>query len=1194
MNTSQIKAYAPQARTDFIQAVTERAARFGIHEDHIEPIRFEGDVAIIGDQAVTQKEGEQREKLVQRVNASGFEMFIRSCAYTWFNRFVAIRYMELHDFLDHGYRVLSSPDGSPHPEIITHAADVDLPGLDREQVIELKLAGDRDNELFRMLLMAQCNALHKAMPFLFEKLDNEEALLLPDNLLHTGSPMHNLVTQVEEALWEDVEIIGWIYQFYISEKKDEVIGKQVKSEDIPAATQLFTPNWIVKYMVQNTLGRMWLATYPDSCLGEKMEYYIEPARQEPDVQKNLNETTPKELNPETLTFLDPACGSGHILVEAYDILKEIYLERGYRTREIPRLILEKNLFGIDIDKRAAQLANFAVMMRARNDDRRLFGREDLKSNIISITESKGLAQEKLGFALKIREVKDHTLKWVRIQELIELFEHAKTFGSLITIPDDIVEELDDLESIIESSGELTDDLIGFISGEELGELMPLVKQAQLLSKKYDCVVANPPYMGTKGMNPMLKAFAKSRYPHSKSDIFAMFTENLMSMTVKSGHLGLVMPYVWMFLSSYESLRSKIISNATISSLIQLEYNAFEPACVPVATFTFVNHATPKYKGSFIKLSDFKGHQNQAPKTLEAIQNPDCGWFFNASAADFRKIPGSPVAYWISGKIFEIFDYNPQIGEIAEAKVGLQTSDNDKFLRFWQEVNHLKIDKSMKSNQNSIESKQKWFPYNKGGKFRKWYGNQYYILNWENNGFEINQCRPNSVIRNPNYYFCDSVSWSDITSSSNSFRYFPKGFIHDSTGHSSFGSDYSWKMCLIAYCNNKFVNIISKILNPTFHFHIGYFNKLPYAELAWQKTIKVCAEDAIILSKDDWNSYETSWDFITVPLLYPDHHTIDLSTTYTTLRNHWEQITLKMQRLEEENNRIFIEAYDLEEELTPDVPLHEITLTCNPYYRYAQGKTEEAYETLLLTDTMKELISYAIGCMMGRYTLDEPGLIYAHSGNEGFYPSRYNTFPADDDGILPIMDMEWFDDDSTGQFITFMKTAWPADTLDDNLKFIADTLKPKAGESPEQTIRRYLSTTFFKDHMKMYKKRPIYWLFSSGKQRAFECLVYLHRYNESTLSRMRSKYVTPLQGNIMARLEYLGREKDAATTASAQKKLQKEMDLLRKKQTELQAFDDELRHYADMKITLDLDDGVKVNYGKFGNLLNQKKAITGKK
>ncbi|MBF0468017.1 MAG: BREX-1 system adenine-specific DNA-methyltransferase PglX, partial [Desulfamplus sp.] len=934
MNTSQIKAYAPKARTDFIEAVTEKAARYGIHKKHIEPIRFEGDVAIIGDKAVSRTEGEQRERLVRRVNQSGFEMFIRSSAYTWFNRFVAIRYMELHDFLDHGYRVLSSPDGSLHPEIIGHAADVDLPGLDKDTVIELKLAGDRDNELFRMLLIAQCNALHNAMPFLFGKVDNEEELLLPDNLLHTGSPLHNLVTEVDEELWEDVEIIGWIYQFYISEKKDEVIGKQVKSEDIPAATQLFTPNWIVKYMVQNTLGRMWLATYPDSSLRNKMEYYIEPAEQEPDVQKELDATIPKELDPETLTFLDPACGSGHILVEAYDILKEIYLERGYRTREIPRLILEKNLFGLDIDDRAAQLANFAVMMRARNDDRRLFTRDDLKTNILSITESKGLDQEKLKSALKTGRVKDHALTSARIQELIELFHHAKTFGSLLTIPDEIVKELDALESIIESSGELTDDLIGFISGEELGELMPLVKQAQLLSKKYDCVVANPPYMGSKGMNPMLKAFAKKQFPDSKSDLFAISVERIMDMVLKNKHIGVMTPFTWMFLSSYEKLRSKILFQNTLTSLIRPEYHAFfDSAYVPVCTFIMQSTSLLNYKASFIDLSKFYGAQLQAPKTLEAIQNPDCGWFFNASAGDFKKIPGSPVAYWIGKRLYDIFINSDPLGTIASPRAGLATGDNITYQKYWSEVSFKNIAFDCQSNKESQKRAEKWYPCNSGGHFRKWFGNNEILVNWQHDGHEIRNFRnENGKLRsrpqNTQFYFRPGITWTKLSSSSFAARLREDCFIFDDTGRSAFPKNNDHIKPLLAFLCSKLSSFILNLLNPSMSFTSGDISNLPILLLFLNKinNDKDVIDKSILISKKDWDAYETSWDFTNFSLLYPDYHATNLSTTYTNLHKHWQQTTFEMQHLEEENNRIFIEAYGLEDELTPEVPLHEITLT----------------------------------------------------------------------------------------------------------------------------------------------------------------------------------------------------------------------------------------------------------------------------
>ncbi|MBC8442519.1 MAG: BREX-1 system adenine-specific DNA-methyltransferase PglX [Deltaproteobacteria bacterium] len=605
MDTAQIKAYAPKARNDFIKAVTERAARFGIHGDNkFDTIEFKGDVAIIGTQVFSKKGGELRERLVTKVKQQGFEMFIRSNAYTWFNRFVAIRYMELHDFLDHGFRVLSNTNGSDIPEILEHATEVDLPDLDKEKVAELRLAGDKDNELYRMLVIAQCNALHKAMPFLFEEIDNEAELLLPDNLLHTNSPVRKMVTEIDENLWVDVEIIGWIYQFYISEKKDEVIGKVVKSEDIPAATQLFTPNWIVKYMVQNTLGRMWMATYPDSSLKTKMEYYIEPAEQD--------KTAPQDLNPEGLSFFDPACGSGHILVEAYDILKEIYLERGYRTRDIPRLILKKNLYGLDIDDRAAQLACFAVLMRARKDDRRLFGRDDLTLNIMSIVETPSIDDlfiDHSNFFQGDAYAEARTI----MKKLLDLFSHGKTFGSLIQPPPDIAGKIDIVKAIVDEK------LGNWFSKSDVLILKKLVDQACIISRQYDCVVANPPYMGSKGMNPLLKGFLKDNFPDVKSDVFSAFIIRNIAFTLPKGQLGFMSPFVWMFISSYEKLRKLLINEKTITSLIQLEYSGFDGATVPICTFTLENEYTTGYKGGYVRLSDFKGAAIQGQKALEIIQ-----------------------------------------------------------------------------------------------------------------------------------------------------------------------------------------------------------------------------------------------------------------------------------------------------------------------------------------------------------------------------------------------------------------------------------------------------------------------------------------------------------------------------------------------------------------------------------------------
>jgi type II restriction/modification system DNA methylase subunit YeeA len=1185
MNISRIKTYAIQARKDFIKAITERANIYGIFSDeNIEKIELKGDTAIIGERAFPKREGTLREKLADRVKKDGFSMVVRASAYSWFNRFIALRYMEIHDYLEHGYRVLSNNgDLTIIPEILEHAADVQFQGLDKDRVIELKLAGTKDNELYRLLILAQCNDLHKSMPFLFDSIDNETALLLPDNLLHSDSPIRKMVTEIDESDWNDVEIIGWIYQFYISERKDEVIGKVVKSEDIPAATQLFTPNWIVKYMVQNTLGRMWLATYPDSRLKDKMEYYIEPAEQEPDVQKQIDEITPKELNPEEITFLDPACGSGHILVEAYDVFKEIYLERGYRTRDIPHLIIEKNIFGLDICDRAAQLAYFAVLMKAREDDRRILGRDDLKLNIMAIQESDKSYLKNIEIFFK-----DDAAIMDGLTEIIKLFENAKTFGSLITVPENLAGKRELFETAIQQN---IDEVFRVGNVERLKALL---RQMEILEKQYDCVVTNPPYMGGKGMNGQIKAFLKSNYADVKSDLFSAFIVRNTKFAQHKGQLGFMTPFVWMFISSYEKLRDLLINQKTISSLVQLEYSGFDGATVPICTFTIENTHHPDFKGGYIRLSDFRGAENQRPKTLEAIKNPDCGWFYRASAADFKKIPGSPIAYWVSERVRSAFVNGSALSEIAEPRKGITTADNDKYLRLWHEIPNRDMEFNAQSNNSHVDSKKKWFPVNKGGDFRKWYGNKEIVIEWLNNGISLKNFK-NSVIRNPSYYFREGMTWNDISSGKFAMRYSDGNSMFEGKGPMAFTRSSAELRNLIAFFNSKVSASILSFLCPTLNFNIGEISKTPIiAELLEYSATQTNSIGAIQLAQSDWDSYETSWDFTSPPLLQPDHHKSTLKATYAALRTHWRNITLEMQSLEKENNRIFIKAYGLQDELTPDVPLSEITLTCNPHYRYNDNKTEEELETLLLTDTIKELISYAIGCMMGRYSLDHPGLIYAHSGNIDFDPSKYKTFPVDDDGIIPIMDQDWFPDDTASRFVEFLKVAWPPETLDENLKFIATTLKHRQNETPVNTIRRYLSAGFFKDHLKTYKKRPIYWLFSSGKQKAFECLVYLHRYNESTLSRMRSAYVTPLQGNFSARLEFLRAERDVASTTSAKNKFQKEINKLKKKQSELSGFDEELRHYADMKISLDLDDGVKVNYGKFGNLLAETKAITGKK
>jgi len=1199
MNTSNIKTYAPKARADFMAAVAKRLNQFGIYagkagEVTISEPQISGSVMQIDGNSFDATLSASRNNLAKKAKQQGFNQFVEHTAYTWFNRFCAIRYMELHDYLEHGLRVLSHPDKDSGFEILDHAQDVaeDL-GLKRDHIVELKLAGNQDEKLYRELLIAQCHKLHQAMPFLFEVLDDATELLLPDNLTRTDSLLRGLVNDIPVEDWEQVEIIGWLYQFYISEKKDEVIGKVVKSEDIPAATQLFTPNWIVKYMVQNSLGAQWLATYPDSPLKAQMDYYIEPAEQTDEVNAKLKAITPETLNPEELTLIDPASGSGHILVEAYDLFKAIYLERGYRQRDIAQLILEKNLFGLDIDERAAQLTGFALMMKGRADDRRLFER-GVKLNVMALVDSEGFDADALTQGM---ELSDYGLQPGNLSSLKDLFEHATTFGSLIQVSDELAKKLPALKELSEISSR---DM--FVS-DALKQLMPLVQQVELLAAQYDAVVANPPYMGGKGMNALVKNFSSDNFPDAKSDLFACFIERAIELTRQQGRIGIVAPYVWMFISSYERFRTKLIDDSSLTSLIQLEYNAFEPACIPVATFTLMRCHVPSFLGSYIKLSEFKGHQNQAPRTLEAIENPCCSWFFMSRPDEFKRIPGSPFAYWLPTPVFSAFGERPPLGKVARAAKGLVTADNNSFVRERWEVSTETIGLGFASREEAKTSEKKWFPYAKGGKFRKWAGNLEAVVNWAQDGEAIQTTltadgnRVRATNFNLDRIFVEGTSWTVVTSGASSFRFVPQGHLFDAAAgviQKKPGSlCSSW--ALLAYLNTSLVRILLDAINPTLNLHPGYIESLPSIDSENRVRAEEIGKAAVTISKRDWDAYERSWDFQSLPILTAS---TEPSPTFKSSYNIWitqnRDTIAEMKRLEEENNRLFIDAYGLADELTPDVPIEQITLTVNPAYRYGGKLTEDELWTRFREDSMQELVSYAIGCMMGRYSLDEPGLIYAHSGNEGFDPSSYSSFPADDDGIIPLTDIEWFVDDACHRVVEFISVAWDKQHLDENLMFLASNLSPKKNESSRDTIRRYLCTKFFKDHLKAYKKRPIYWLFSSGKQKAFECLVYLHRYNAGTLARMRTEYVTPLLGKYDATADTLSQQIEQASSTAESNRLAKSLTALEKKQAELREFDDKLKHHADMQITLDLDDGVKVNYGKFGDLLVDVKGVTGKK
>ncbi|HBI9871253.1 TPA: BREX-1 system adenine-specific DNA-methyltransferase PglX [Escherichia coli] len=1217
MNTNNIKKYAPQARNDFRDAVIQKLTTLGIAADKKGNLQI-AEAATIGE---TVRYGQfdyplstlpRRERLVKRAREQGFEVLVEHCAYTWFNRLCAIRYMELHGYLDHGFRMLSHPETPAAFEVLDHVPEVAEALLpeNKAQLVEMKLSGNQDEALYRELLLGQCHALHHAMPFLFEAVDDEAELLLPDNLTRTDSILRGLVDDIPEEDWEQVEVIGWLYQFYISEKKDAVIGKVVKSEDIPAATQLFTPNWIVQYLVQNSVGRQWLQTYPNSPLKDKMEYYIEPAEQTPEVQAQLAAITPASIEPESIKVLDPACGSGHILIETYNVLKNIYEERGYRGRDIPQLILENNIFGLDIDDRAAQLSGFALLMMARQDDRRIFSR-DVRLNILSLQESLHLDIAKLWQQLNFHQqvqtgsmgdmfaentalTQTDSAEYQLLMRTLKRFVNAKTLGSLIQVPQ---EEEAELKAFLDALYRLEQEG-DFQQKAAAKAFIPFIQQAWILAQRYDAVVANPPYMGGKGMNGELKEFAKNNFPDSKADLFAMFMQHEFSLLKENGFNAQVNMQSWMFLSSYVSLREWLLNNKTFITMAHLGPRAFAQISgevVQTTAWVIRNNHSALQQCAFYRL--IEGNEEQKKNTLISRKNV----FYNISQDDFKKIPGTPIAYWVSSALINSFVGAKSLNDISDVKRGMTTSNNELFLRFWPEVSQKKTSLSSLSHEEAASSLAKWFPYSKGGGYRKWYGYMEFLVNWEEQGRDvityaksINSSYTRTIVNIP-YYFKPSVGFSYITSGPFSMRWIESGALYDSGGPGVF-ADEKTRYFILGCMNSQPASLLLKLLNPTINLQIADIVRLPLPK-TFPTEIEDTVKSLIDISKSDWNSYETSWDYKVNPLLKT--HKKNIKDSYEKLLESDSNKVMLMARLENKNDNCFIKAYGLNEEINPIHSDKNITLLCNPFYRY-NDSDEKIIQFRKRSDTAFEFLSYSIGCMMGRYSLDREGLVYAHEGNKGFADlvaeGAYKTFPADSDGILPLMDDEWFEDDVTSRIKEFVRTVWGEEHLQENLEFIAESLclyaiKPKKGESALEAIRRYLSTQFWKDHMKMYKKRPIYWLFSSGKEKAFECLVYLHRYNDATLSRMRTEYVVPLLARYQANIDRLNDQLDEASGGEATR-LKRERDSLIKKFSELRSYDDRLRHYADMRISIDLDDGVKINYGKFGDLLADVKAITG--
>ena len=1160
MDTTALKNFAQKARVDLIHQVGAQL-KLVLASDSL--ARREQEKSVLA----LEKQIEQRTK----------EVVIEEVAYTWFNRFCALRFMDANRYNSVG--VVSPSEGQTQPEILADAKmgvfDEDVVSKRTKDIVLDLLSGrlkskDAQGEAYRLLLVSYCNHLNKTIPYLFERITDFTELLLPANLLAVNSILSDCRNALTEDACKDVEVIGWLYQYYISERKDEVFknfkkGKKAGPREIPAATQLFTPHWIVRYLVENSLGRLWMLNHPKSNLIAKMEYYIKPEQEETDFLKITK--------PEEIKVCDPACGSGHMLTYAFDLLYSIYEEEGYNPASIPSMILMNNLYGIEIDERAGELAAFALSMKARQKSRRFFN-NPVEPNICVLKNVK-IDPDNLKEYVKHVGIDLFTED---VLATLNQFEEADNFGSLIIPATNSAGEV--LKALSEK---YTDNLMALSKTHE--EVITALTQADYLSQKYHVVVANPPYMGGGNMNPKLSEFAKKKYRNSKSDLGIMFIERNLKMVVRQGHIAMITMQSWMFLSSYEKLREQLIKDSTILSMAHLGARAFDSIggeVVSTTAFVIENQHIHEKNGAFVRLVDGGSEKEKLYALKGVINNPASGRLYRVSADAFQKIPGYSIAYWFSEKIFNIFLNTEKLENHIETAVGLFTCDNDRFLRNWSEIPQKHIAFNTRNIEEALQSKMKFFPYNKGGGYRKWFGLNQLIVNYEENGKEIREYRKkvgqSYSLPGESHYFRGGITWSGLTSANRSFRKSKEGFIFESNkGQMLFTVD---EMNILGFLNSNTCAELLQVINPTMSIQSNDIKSIPLHLV--NSEFGVIPKSCYLLAKSDWDSYETSWDFTSLPLIDASYRGDTLSSTYSNLRAHWNEMTLEMKRLEEENNRIFIEAYGLEDELTPDVPLKEITLTCNPYYRYGDNKSDSELEELLLADTMKELISYAVGCMFGRYSLDKPGLILANQGETYEDYCRLvpeSSFPADEDNAIPVLDGDWFSDDIVSRFRKFLRVAFGEEKYEENLRFVEAALG--------KDLRQYFLRDFYNDHVKRYKKRPIYWMFSSPDG-SFNVLIYMHRYRPDTASIILSEYLREYQVRLSAYMDNLRRKEANPDLSKGEKvKALKELDKLRKTQDALTAYErDILFPLANQRIEIDLDDGVKVNYPKFGVALKK--------
>lgn len=1168
MDTNALKKFAQSARNLLIDQVTARL-----------------DMMLAEGAAARREHPKAIAKLEAAANSNRAQV-IEQAAYIWFNRFTALRFMDATGLTNP--RVVSPADGATRPEILAEAMAGNLPDRARPEIAEYlngtRPAHDGQAEAYRLLLIHACNEWHGAMPYMFERadmLDRAEdytELLMPDDLLSSDSVLARLREVMTEAACQDVEIIGWLYQFYISEKKDQVFAglkknQKITAENIPAATQLFTPHWIVRYLVENSLGRLWLLNRPQSTLAAKMDYYIAPEEPETDFLKITR--------PEDICICDPACGSGHMLTYAFDLLYEIYAEEGHDAADIPGLILKHNLTGIEIDDRAGALAAFALSMKAAAKlGRRRFLRMEAKPDIVVLQNVRFTPAEMQDVAAVV----GRDLFTDELRETLGQFEQAKNFGSLI-----VPKLRDPTEALrVVAARDFGSDLL---LKEVQTRVVAVLRMAEALSPKYHVVVANPPYMGGKGMNPRLKNWLKQEFPAGKSDLMTCFMERCFSLNLANGYWSMINLPSWMFLGTYEGIRRHLLTKQRVTSLLQLGRGLFGPDFGTVA-FT-VQSAQPKNDTIAVYRRLFENQVNvRRPEEIERLYLKLDYNSFRTYQRDLLRIPSTPMAYWLSDKFTSTFSDNASFNEYFTAKQGLATGSNDRFVRFWHEPAWCKTDYTQ-TLSDDFNSTQKWFPYSKGGEARKWYGNHDLLINWENNGEPLKEFKDDdgnrlSTLKNLAFMFRPAITWS-LTSISGILctRFRPNGFVFDTNGMSAFSlSDEVTEEFGVALLNSRFAQETLKVLNPTMAFQSGDIDRVPVPGDVKYLKGKTPALALIRIAKSDWDACETSWDFTTLPLLSPDHRAGTLEATYARLRAYWQGMTDEMQRLEEENNRIFIDAYGLADELTPEVPIEEITLTCNPAYRYGVKSTDEDREARLLQDTVAEFLHYAVGCMFGRYSLDAPGLILANQG-EGIeeYLARVPdpSFAPDRDNVIPVLDADWFADDIVTRTRDFLRVTFGEAKFRENLAFIEAALG--------KDLRKWFTKDFFDYHVRRYKKRPIYWMFSSPKG-SFNALIYMHRYRPDTVSVVLNQYVREFIHKLeveRARLEKLAI--DPAATPAQQTKAQKETATVIKQIAELTEWEREVVYpMAQQKIAIDLDDGVKRNYPLFADALKPIKGL----